>query len=170
MSESFELPQPQRFTAGTVGDPGQRVFFLQAVGDGHVVSLKLEKQQVGALAEHLAALLTDLPVPGDDEVGATDVDFVEPPGASWIVGRMGVAWDEGEDRLILQCEELLVVDEDEEIDPDELDPATARFRLTRAQVAAFVEVARDLVAAGRPPCYLCGGPLDPEGHECPRLN
>jgi uncharacterized repeat protein (TIGR03847 family) len=79
---------------------------------------------------------------------------------------MGVAWDENQDRLVLLCEELF--DEDA-AGPDDT-PASARFRLTRAQVAAFVEVARDLVAAGRPPCYLCGGPMDAEGHACPRLN
>lgn len=162
---SFELPYPDRFTAGTVGEPGRRMFFLQAEGDGHLVTLKCEKQQVGALAEYLAGLLADLPLPADEEVDATTVDFVEPPGVEWIVGRMGVAWDQGDDRLILQCEELLVDDEE----ADEA-PATARFRLTRAQVAAFVEVARELVSAGRPPCYLCGGPMDPAGHACPRLN
>jgi uncharacterized repeat protein (TIGR03847 family) len=170
-SPSFELPRPQRFTAGTVGEPGRRVFFLQAFADGELVTLKCEKQQVGALAEHLATLLADLPMPGDEEVVDTDVDFVEPPGAAWAVGRMGVAWDEGDDRLVLQCEEMLVVDEDtplEEVVEEE--PATARFRLTRAQVVAFIQVARDLVAAGRPPCYLCGGPMDPTGHACPRLN
>ena len=165
MSEhpSFELPAPERFTAGTVGEPGQRIFFIQAEGGGHLVTLKCEKQQVGALAEYLAGMLADLPLPGDAEVDATTVDFVEPPGIEWIVGRMGVAWDENADRLVLQCEELLPEDVEE-------DPATARFRLTRAQIAAFIDVARDLVSAGRPPCYLCGGPLDPDGHACPRLN
>jgi uncharacterized repeat protein (TIGR03847 family) len=171
---SFEVAQPDRFTAGTVGEPGRRVFYLQAMADGRLVTLKLEKQQVGALAEHLAALLADLPIPGDDEIGRTDVGFVEPSDAEWVVGRMGVAWDEHEDRLVLQCEELLVVDaegdEEDGVDPDDDPPATARFRLTRAQVAAFVDVARELVAAGRPPCRLCGGPMDPAGHACPRLN
>ena len=169
MNPSFELPEPRKFTAGTVGEPGQRVFFLQAVADGQLVTLKCEKQQVGALAEHLAALLADLPLPGQEEIVATDVDFVEPSAAAWAVGRMGVAWDEGDDRLVLQCEEVVLVDEDDEPIDDEV-PATARFRLTRAQVAAFVEVARELVSAGRPPCYLCGRPMDLTGHACPRLN
>ena len=169
MNPSFELPDPTKFTAGTVGEPGQRVFFLQAAAEGQVVSLKCEKQQVGALAEHLAGLLADLPLPGEAEVVATDVDFVEPSTAAWAVGRMGVAWDDDDDRLVLQCEEIAVLDEDDEpVDPDT--PATARFRLTRAQVLAFVEVARELVSAGRPPCYLCGRPLDPTGHVCVRLN
>jgi uncharacterized repeat protein (TIGR03847 family) len=177
---SFELPRPARFTAGTVGEPGRRVFYLQALGDdGQLVTLKCEKQQVGALAEHLAALLSDLPTAADEEVARTDVGFVEPTGAEWAVGRMGVAWDEDDDRLVLQCEELVVVEVDEDEEDDEPDvevfvdddpPATARFRLTRAQVAAFVEVARDLVEAGRPPCYLCGSPMDPSGHACPRWN
>ena len=171
MNPSFELPRPQRFTAGTVGEPGRRVFFLQAYADGELVTLKCEKQQVGALAEHLAALLADLPLPGEEEIVGTDVDFVEPPAAAWAVGRMGVAWDEGDDRLVLQCEEMVDVDEDEEeVVDEELEPATARFRLSRAQVVAFIHVARELVAAGRPPCYLCGGPMDPTGHACPRLN
>jgi uncharacterized repeat protein (TIGR03847 family) len=172
VNPSFELPEPRRFTAGTVGEPGQRIFFIQAMAPGELVTLKCEKQQVGALAEHLAALLGDLPLPGEDEVLAADVDFDEPSTAAWAVGRMGVAWDEGDDRLVLQCEEIVAVDDEEE-EPvlDDLDtPATARFRLTRAQVAAFVEVARELVSAGRPPCYLCGRPMDPAGHACARLN
>lgn len=172
MNESFELPRPDRFTAGTVGEPGHRVFFLQAVEGGRLVTLKCEKQQVGALAEHLAALLADLPLPSDDELDQTEVDFVEPSIASFVVGRMGIAWDETDDRLVLQCEEILDVDPDDPegvIEPDE-EPAIARFRLTRAQVAAFVAVARNLLRAGRPPCYLCGGPIDPTGHACPRLN
>ena len=58
---SFEIDTPFVFTAGTVGEPGHRVFYVQAQGDGQVVTLKLEKQQVGALAEYLSGLLADLP-------------------------------------------------------------------------------------------------------------
>lgn len=163
---SFEMPRPERFTAGTIGEPGNRVFFIQALANGELVSLKCEKQQVGALAEHLAGLLTDLPSPPENEVVATDVDFVEPPTATWVIGRMGVAWDDGNDSMVLLCEQFV----DEEDAEAGVEPDSARFRLTRAQVVAFVEVARDLVAAGRPPCYLCGLPLEPTGHPCPRLN
>ncbi len=177
--ESFDLPSPLRFTAGTVGEPGSRIFFLQAIGDAEVVTLKLEKQQVLALAEYLARLLADLPTPADTEVEEVDVDFQDIGGADWIVGSLGVAWDESNDRVVLVAEELVVVDDDEadvdvdvDIDVEALtdESASARFRLTRAQVAAFVRHARVLVSSGRPPCYLCGQPLDPEGHDCPRLN
>lgn len=163
---SFEMPRPERFTAGTVGEPGSRTFFIQALANGELVTLKCEKQQVGALAEHLAGLLTDLPTPSENEVVAADIDFIEPPDADWAVGRMGVAWDDGNDSMVLLCEQIL----DEGAAEAGLEPASARFRLSRAQVAAFVQLARDLMAAGRPPCYLCGLPMEPTGHPCPRLN
>lgn len=160
------MPRPERFTAGTVGEPGARVFFLQALANGELVTLKCEKQQVGALAAHLAELLTDLPSPAEAEVVATDTDFVEPPDADWVVGRMGVAWDDPNDTMVLLCEQFL---DDEETDAG-VEPASARFRLSRAQVVAFIEQARELMSAGRPPCYLCGLPMEPTGHPCPRLN
>lgn len=163
---SFEMPRPERFTAGTIGEPGARVFFIQALANGELVSLKCEKQQVGALAEHLAGLMTELPTPPEHEVVATDVDFVEPPGPTWVVGRMGVAWDNPNDSMVLLCEQFL----DEEAADAGVEPASARFRLSRAQVAAFVDIARELIASGRPPCYLCGLPMEPTGHPCPRLN
>jgi uncharacterized repeat protein (TIGR03847 family) len=160
------MTRPQRFTVGTVGEPGRRTFFLQALADGALTTLKCEKQQVGALAEHLAALLTDLPSPPEGDVVAADVDFVEPPAADWVIGRMGVAWDEANASMVLVCEQYL-----EEEDEDQgVEPCSARFRLSVAQVVAFIDLARDLVAAGRPPCYLCGLPMEPTGHPCPRLN
>ena len=163
---SYEMPRLDRFTAGTLGEPGQRVFFIQALANGELVTLKCEKQQVGALAEHLAGLLVDLPTPSDAEVISADVDFVEAPAAEWPVGRMGVAWDDGNDSMVLLCEQFVTEEEAEE----GIEPESARFRLSRAQVAAFIDVARDLVAAGRPPCDLCGLPIEPTGHPCPRLN
>jgi uncharacterized repeat protein (TIGR03847 family) len=167
MSEraSFDLADPMVFTAGAVGPPGQRVFYLQAQGDGIVVTLKCEKQQVGALADYLAGLLADLPTV-DDAAVPTLLDLVEPLVPEWVVGTLAVAWDEGNDRMVLVAEELLTEEEQEAA----IETARARFLITRAQVAAFVERARELVAGGRPPCPLCGGPLDPEGHACPRLN
>ena len=165
MSGSFELDTPMVFTAGTVGEPGQRVFYLQAQGDGLVVTLKLEKQQVGALAEYLSGLLADLPTVDDDAV-PTLLELISPVVPEWTVGTLAVAWDEVNDRMVLVAEELLTEEQAE----SGAEAATARFHLTRAQVAGFVERARDLVAGGRPPCPLCGGPIDPEGHPCPRLN
>jgi uncharacterized repeat protein (TIGR03847 family) len=158
---TFDLREPERFTAGAVGEPGARVFFLQAIEGTQVVSLRLEKQQVGALGQYLQGVLNDLPVVPVTE-RPTDMDLVEPVVAEWVVGTLGVAYDTEADRIVLQADEL--VDEDEE------DGGLARFHLTRAQVVAFCEHAETLVAAGRPPCPICGQPMDPDGHVCPRSN
>lgn len=174
VAESFEMTDPERFTAGTVGPPGERVFYLQATESGHTVSLRLEKQQVAALCEYLAGMLTDLP-PTED-APAVDLDFLEPNeqvGNEWLVGTMGVAYEQDRDRILLFVEEF---SDDGEATSDELDPigddslATARFHLPRNHVAAFIEHGLDLVASGRPTCDLCGGPMDPNKHTCPRLN
>ena len=158
---TFDLREPDRFTAGAVGEPGSRVFFLQAVEGTQVVSLRLEKQQVGALGQYLQGVLNDLPVVPVTE-RPSDMDLVEPVVAEWVVGTLGVAYDTESDRIVLQADEL--VDEDEE------DGGLARFHLSRAQVVAFCELAESLVAAGRPPCPICGQPMDPDGHVCPRSN
>lgn len=164
MSLSFEFSDPDLFTAGAVGPPGERVFYLQAREAGHLASLKLEKQQVAALADYLADQLADAPDVGP--LPPLDLDLVEPAVPEWIVGPLGIAYDDDVDRFILVAEEL--VDEDDA--EQGIQPATARFRLRREQVAAFVAHARSLVAAGRPPCILCGQPVDPAGHACPRYN
>lgn len=166
MNDSFEMRAPATFGAFTIGEPGNRTFLLQAVEDGVVVTLKVEKQQVMALAEYLAGIMADLPALDGGPVAGEDL---RPPAEpSWPVGGLAVAYEQAEDRILLVAEELLMVDEE---DLDALDhPATARFHLTREQVVGFIESAEELVAAGRPPCQLCGQPLDPTGHICPRLN
>jgi uncharacterized repeat protein (TIGR03847 family) len=163
MGSSFDLPEPDRFTAGTVGPPGQRVFYLQAGAEGHVVTLRLEKAQVAALAQYLASVLADLATPDLTSLPA-ELDLVEPVVAEWVVGQIGVVFDEDRDRMVVQAEELL------EEEADDTDRGVARFALTRAQVAAFVGRAAELVAAGRPPCELCGRPKNPEGHMCIKTN
>lgn len=166
MSSSFDLPELDLFTAGTEGDPGSRVFFLQALSDRAVVTLRLEKTQVAALAQYLAELLTDLPTPLPAELPSA-LDPVPPLVPEWIVGQIGVAFDETRDRMLLRLDELVVDDDD--VPPPE-DPGSARFALTRAQVAGFIARAFELVNAGRPPCPLCNRPLDPAGHMCIKTN
>jgi uncharacterized repeat protein (TIGR03847 family) len=158
MSESFDITDVDHLTAGTIGEPGKRVFYLQAASGGQVVSLRLEKAQVAALAAYLAAMLADLPPPEDLP---DDMALIEPVVAEWVVGSLGVSYDEEADRVVLVAEEL--VEEDDA-------GASARIVATRAQIAALSAHGAELVAAGRPPCALCGQPLDPEGHVCVRLN
>lgn len=158
MSSSFEIPEVDHLAAGAIGPPGKRVFYLQARNGSQMVSLRLEKAQVAALVAYLAGMLADMPAPGAIRGG---VALIEPVVAEWVVGALAVTYDEDADRVVIMAEEL--VEEGEE-------GARARITATREQVAALSVQGAEAVAAGRPPCPLCGQPLDPEGHMCARLN
>ena len=179
----FSYDPPERFVAGTVGEPGQRTFFLQARGAGQVTSVALEKQQVLVLAERVEALLDEVV---RRSAGAADVPALAPPAAAdngpldtpieeeFRVGTMALAWDAGDERVVIEAQAVTEETEDDDpplIDDDAVDgPPLLRVRLTGAAARAFVTRAQALVAAGRPPCPFCGGPLDVGGHVCPRAN
>jgi uncharacterized repeat protein (TIGR03847 family) len=162
VSTSFEFPEVDFFTAGTEGDPGQRTFFLQAGTESQIMTLKVEKQQVEALGEYLAGILADLPDP-DPAAVPEHLELRTPIVPEWTVGSLGLAYDDDADRVVLVAEELVDEESGEE-------GASARLRLTREQVGAFVPHAAALVGAGRPPCPICGRPMNPDGHVCPRSN
>jgi uncharacterized repeat protein (TIGR03847 family) len=167
---SFDLPDPDVFTAGTVGPPGQRAFYLQARDGDLVITVRCEKQQVAALADYFEGLLDDLE-PAPFSPVTADLDLVEPVQELWTVGPIGVAYDEPDDRIVVVLEELVAEEPEEEVAADEdADGDTVRVRLNRAQVSSFVQHSRALVAAGRPACRFCGLPIDPAGHPCPRMN
>lgn len=160
MSISYELGAPRKVTVGTVGPVGGRTFYLQACEATSVVTLKVEKQQVGALSTLLGRLLQDLARPGElDQDGLELDDFDQ---AEFVVGTLAVSYDGGRDRVVVLAEEL--VGEDDE--PGD----QASIAMTREQAAALAIRGTQLVEAGRPPCPLCGFPLDPRGHACPRTN
>lgn len=160
MSVFFEFSEPEAVSVGTVGPPGQRAFYLQARQGVELVTVKVEKQQVGALAVHLGQLLQDLTRPGElpDEDSLELEPFDEP---LFTVGALAVAYDPDADRLVLLAEER--VREGEEA-------SEARIAMTREQAGALAIRGTRLVEAGRPACPLCGFPLDPRGHACPRTN
>lgn len=162
---SFEIDSPDHFTAGAVGPPGQRVFYLQSRERDRLITLKVEKEHVRALAEYLGGLLARVKgAPGEARRGA---DLLEPLEAAWDVGALAVGYDESGDRVVVEASELIEPAEEGAPEPE---PAMARFRITRAQAAAFVERAQALMKAGRPNCPVCSRPMDPEGHVCPRAN
>jgi uncharacterized repeat protein (TIGR03847 family) len=160
VTDAHDLPTVDRITVGTVGPTGKRTFLLQAREGTELVTLKVEKQQVAALSEYLGSLLRDLPDPGplpaDDEL-----ELEEPLEPEWAVGTLGLSYDDDSDRVIMVAEEAV---------PEDEEPAMARFGATREQVAALAVRGAQLVASGRPPCPLCGYPLDPSGHTCPKTN
>lgn len=172
---------PDRFIAGTVGEPGDRTFFLQAREGARLVSVALEKVQVAVLAERLGDLLEELdrrgvegvpvePAPGSDDTGPMD----EPINEAFRAGTLTLGWDVDAEMVLVEARAQDAdgesIDPDDDDDEDEDGPDLLRVRMTSAMARAFIERATRLVAGGRPPCPLCGAPLDPRGHICPRRN
>src|SRR6478735_7107895 len=223
----FFFDPPDRFVAGTVGEPGQRTFFLQARKASQVVSVTLEKVQVQVLAERLDQLLDELEERGVTETPAADNlpdtgPLDEPLVEAFRATTLTLGWDADTERVLVEAradpveieieleadpddvaeadDEAAAVeaaggqavveldaslaasiraafeaagieeDEDEEDDDDLDGPDVLRVRVSAAAARAFVERASRVVASGRPPCPLCGQPLDPQGHICPRRN
>ncbi|HEX5533417.1 MAG TPA: DUF3090 domain-containing protein [Actinomycetales bacterium] len=186
----FEYDPPDRFVAGTVGTPGSRTFFLQARGattngGSALTSVALEKQQVAALAERVEELLDEVvrrsggtaPVPAVAPSDAEDLDPMDSPiEEEFRVGTMSLTWDGDRQLVLIECFEV-GEDPDEEVadlgdplaDVDD-DRSVLRVAITGTTARAFAKRALALVAAGRPPCPFCAGPIDPEGHVCPRAN
>ena len=172
--------QPDRFVAGTVGQPGERVFYLQAVESARTVSVTIEKQQVAVLAERIGSLLEEVQRRFGAEVGEAvvagdDVDadpLQVPVEEEFRVGTMGLGWDAETKAVVI---ELLAategeVDESVVLDDTEEGPDAVRVFLSPVEARAFAQRADRVVNAGRKPCPLCSEPLDPAGHVCPRQN
>ena len=177
---------PERFVAGTIGQPGDRTFFLQARDGPRVVSVVLEKVQVAVLADRLGELLSELERRGieaaeaaeaAERAASSDVDtgpLDEPLNEAFRAGSLTLGWDGDAERVLVearaQSEDGEEIDPDEDDDEDEDGPDLLRVRMTADAARSFVARATRIVGAGRPPCPLCGAPLDPQGHICPRRN
>ena len=184
---------PERFIAGTVGEPGNRTFVLQGRDGARIVSVSLEKVQVAAMADRLGRLLLELDERGIVELEPTvpleDVGPLdEPLSEAFRAGTLTLGWDGDLGRVIIEAQAMTEADEDE--DDDEVDdddsvaaaieqllaaddvdgPDILRVHLSATQARSFVERANRVVRSGRLPCPLCGNPLDPQGHICPRRN
>lgn len=152
--------------SGAIGEPGQRVFYLQAQSPLGTYTVKCEKGQVLALAEHLEQLLADLPAIGATALIPTDLQpSFDPP--RFVLGPIGVAYDADTDRVVVVLEEVATVDEHDDIEPER---DGLRLELTRGVASVFCSRAKEIVSAGRPACRWCGRPVDPDGHPCPRMN
>ena len=174
----YLFERPVRFVAGTVGQPGDRTFYLQASDEaGRTVSVALEKTQVQVLADRMNDLLDEISTRAETVIPPdADVDDLEPLTApvdeEFRVAAMGLAWDGADEAVVVEAvaageepidEEAILSDSDE--GPDAL-----RVTITPMAARAFIARARRVIAAGRPPCPLCSLPLDPVGHVCPRQN
>lgn len=179
---------PERFIAGTVGQPGQRAFFLQARSGTRVTSVALEKQQVEILGERVDELLDELigaggvavVIPAITPPDAVDTAPLDQPIVEeFRAGTITLSWDGTDERVVIEVFPVVEVDGPIEADEDDLvdlpidEPEPEELfvvRLTPVQARVFATRAASVVQAGRPSCQFCGGPVDPAGHLCPRAN
>ncbi|AYF75753.1 DUF3090 domain-containing protein [Nocardia yunnanensis] len=169
---------PDRFVAGTVGEPGDRAFYLQAVQQPRVISVLLEKQQVKVLADRMGLLLDEVArrfgtaVPPQAADVADTAPLVMPVDAEFRVGTMGLGWDADAGAVVVELLAITETEVDESVvlDDTEEGPDAVRVFLTPVQAREFALRSARVIAAGRPPCPLCGEPLSPAGHMCVRTN
>lgn len=165
MASHIELNPVSHVTIGTVGPPGQRVFYLQGSKGTEIITLIIEKQQAAMLSSSLESLLDELvtksPADEDRESVWVDMRLREPIEPLFRVGNMGLGFNEEAGRVVIVAYEL--VEEDEEAN-------AVSFWASRMQAQTLLKHALDVVSAGRPICGNCGQPIDPEGHFCPNRN
>ena len=158
-SDSFDLKRVTRVTVGAVGEPGKRQFYLQVRAGGALISLAVEKEQLRALTERLQEVFTRVSVPPAGPM--PEMALEQPIRPAWRVGFMTLSYNQEDKRFEVSLVEL--VEEGDE-------PATGHFEASLAQMQALATHAATVISAGRPPCPLCGGPIDHDGGICPRLN
>ena len=171
MAESnFDFNPVTHITSGYVGQPGKRVFYLQARRETEVVTLLIEKQQLEALAQGVQQFLDEVKEKFPEIIEPTaeykeeEMGLQKPLDPAFRVGQLGLAYDEGHDLVVLVAQEVVV----EGREPDEA--ASARLLATRSQLLALSQHSLEIMKQGRPICGNCGQPIDPEGHFCPKRN
>ena len=163
----YEFTTPERFVAGTVGEPGERAFYLQIRSNARLFSVAVEKAQVQAISARLEVMIAEIrksnPLMIIEKLPIDDAPLETPIDAEFQIGAMSLAWDE-ESKLI--CVELFELEDDEE----DAEGEVVEIDITVAMAAAFAARSKAVVNAGRLPCPFCGIPIDPRGHLCPRAN
>lgn len=167
MARQIELNPVTHLTIGTVGEPGNRTFYLQGSRGSQSISLIIEKQQAVMLAESFESFLAELgqkhpePVRDAQDPMWMDMRLREPVEALFRVGNMGLGYNETGNQVVLVAYEL--VEEGE-------NPNVVSFWATRSQIRVLIPHTREVVSAGRPICGNCGRPIDADGHFCPNRN
>jgi uncharacterized repeat protein (TIGR03847 family) len=170
----YNLDTVDRFVLGTVGEPGERAFYIQAKKAGQNFTFALEKAQAQALTERFAEILKD----ARSSQGAVTQDSLpldSPIDSEFSLGVMAITWQF--DSQLVRFEGQAITNDIaeevfEEIVGDDTDnaPAIVRITLTPSQVRSFITRAISVIKAGRQPCMFCGGPINVDGHICPRAN
>ncbi|MDE3089657.1 MAG: DUF3090 family protein [Chloroflexota bacterium] len=162
----YDLNPVTHITVGAVGKPGKRAFYLQGRQGAQIITLLSEKEQISALSQGIDQLLERLGVGNQGktvQVSAIEMELSQPIEPVFRVGQLGLGYDAEQGLLVLVAYEL----------PEEENPPVVnvvRFWATPDQMRALARHAAAIIAGGRPTCVLCGRPIDPEGHFCPKRN
>lgn len=167
MARHIELNPITHLTIGTIGQPGQRVFFLQGAQNSNLITLVIEKQQAIVVTNGFEELLAELQRKyphAQRDTGESvwmDLRLREPVDPLFRVGNIGLGYNEETNRIILVAYELTEEDDESNF---------VSFWATRAQIQALIVHTKEVIQAGRPICGNCGQPMDADGHFCPRRN
>lgn len=166
----IDLNPVTHITTDAIGQPGERVFYLQGTTPERVVTLLVEKIQIQSLAVGVEQFLTEVTQKYPDLPSATS-DFIEtnmhinpPVDPLFRVGEIGLGYDSENDLMVLVAREAAVEGEESE------DSGVVRFWCTRSQLRSMCQWGLEVANRGRPICPQCGEPMDPEGHFCPKKN
>lgn len=170
MGEEIDLQPVTHITTDAIGQPGKRIFYIQAWQNTRTITLIIEKIQIQSLAVGLEQFLADIqkryPELADVE-GSFDENrmHIQPPvDPLFRVGELGLGYDQDNDLIVLVAREIVEDDENAE------EARTVRFWCTRDQIRAMCRWGLEVAGRGRPLCPQCGEPMDPEGHFCPKKN
>lgn len=169
MSRIRKLDPLESFIVGTIGQPGEREFYLQAKFHGGIHSFAIDKGQVSALADRMAMLIGELKAADYRFENVIAVPLEVPLIPEFQIGVIGIVWLGESEQVSLDIQEI--TDGDNDLVPeDEAGPSLFRLIMSPDIANAFVNQARKVVSAGRAPCPFCGLPINREGHLCPRAN
>lgn len=169
-----KLDPVQSFIVGTIGQPGEREFYLQAKFHGGIHSFAIEKSQVIALADRMALLIGELKAADYRFENVIAVNLEVPLIPEFQIGVIGIVWQPDSEQVVLDLQEITeseitdLISEEEAL--NESAPQLFKLYLSADIANNFVTLARKVVAAGRLPCPFCGLPINKDGHLCPRAN
>ncbi|HET7234904.1 MAG TPA: DUF3090 family protein [Actinomycetota bacterium] len=170
----MELERVDKVTAGAVGEPGQRTFFLQAREGERTITILVEKEQVELLATSILEILATVGRETGEGPPEEAMELEPPLEPLFRAGRLSIGYAEDRDQMLLELEELVEGADEEEgeetPEPDLPEPARVRVWATREQMLALSRHGAAVAARGRPRCRFCGNPIGPEGHTCPAMN
>lgn len=170
MGEEIDLQPVTHITTDAIGQPGKRIFYIQAWQAQRTITLIAEKVQIQSLAVGYEQFLAEVHqrFPNLSEASA---DYEEekmrirpPVDPLFRIGELGLGYDAEQDIVVVVAKEIL--GEDQVVE----DARVVRFWCSRAQVRAMCRWGMEVAARGRPICPQCGEPMEPEGHFCPKKN